>query len=260
MEYENVLVLVLGTQDPGYLSFKQAIRDSWFKDFTAKGIRVLFYEGGYESTRLNGDTIELTTSDSLNGTAIKMKEAFRFVLNNYPDVKYIYRTNLSSFLEVNGFKNFMLNRTSHELAYCGIIGRTTTVKEFFYLKSRLLTYLFNYVKVGKKIEFASGSGFFISINNVQKYLGFDVDNQYIDDVYLGKILSLKLDSKKMPIRFDISDDNSHKISSVQYEDYLNKNYLFHYRCKTKERAFDQYVIRSFSDPLFRYNFCCNGES
>ena len=260
MDVDNIIVLVLGTRDPSYLSFKQAIRDSWFKDFTNAGIRVLFYEGGYENTRLNGDTIELTSSDSLNGTAIKMRDAFQFILNSYPALKYIYRTNLSSFLDVKGFKNFVLNRTDYDLAYSGIIGKTTTIKEFFYLKSRLLTYVFNYIRLGKKIEFASGSGFFISNNNIKKYLESEIDNRYIDDVYLGKILSLKLDSKTMPIRFDISDDNSHKIASVQYENYLNKNYLFHYRCKTKDRAFDQYVIRSFSDTLFRYNFCCNVES
>jgi hypothetical protein len=257
MEVENILVLVLGTRNPNYFSFKQAIRDSWFKEFNNAGIKVLFYEGGYEKVRLNQDTIELTASDNLTGTAFKMKEAFSFIINNYPDIKFIYRTNLSSYLDVGGFKKFFFNRSYKDLSYCGLIGRTTTVKEFFYLKSRLLTFIFNYVKFGKKIEFASGSGFFISKSNIQKYIAAQIDTRYIDDVYLGKILNLKLDFIKMPIRFDISNNGTHKISKGYYDDLINSKYLFHYRCKTNDRDFDQGIIKSFSDPAFRVKFCCN---
>jgi hypothetical protein len=253
----NIIVLVLGTQNREYDSFKNAIRNSWLKAFKAKGIPVFFYEGGYNTTELADDTIKLDVKDDLQSTALKMSAAFQFVLNKFPKTTHIYRTNLSSYLDVGNFIQFIEKTDQSQLAYLGHPGQTTILKEKFYLKSKILTLLFTYLKIGTRIDFASGSGFFISKENVEFFLKAKIDNSFIDDVFLGKVLGVKIKPDSAPLRFDILEDDKHKIPKSRFNELLNAGSLFHYRFKTVNRENDALLLQRFSDKAFLLNTCCN---
>jgi hypothetical protein len=253
----NIVVLVLSTQNREYDSFKNAIRNSWLQAFKAKGIPVFFYEGGYTTTELADDTIKLDVKDDLLSTALKMSAAFRFVLDKFPNTTHIYRANLSSYLDVDNFIQFIEKTDSSRLAYLGHPGQTTILKEKFYLKSKILTLLFTYLKIGTRIDFASGSGFFISKENIELFINAKIDNSFIDDVFLGKVLGVKINVAHAPLRFDILEDGKHKIPRSKFNELLSTGNLFHYRFKTVNRDNDALLLEGFSNKAVLLNTCCD---
>jgi hypothetical protein len=136
------------------------------------------------------------------GILIKTIKSFEYVYNNY-NFKYIYRTNLSSFLDLEKLYTF----TTNNFDYAAVIG--------YYNNNR----------------FGSGSGFFTSKEST-KYLidKKDIDyNKYFDDVVIGEILTPIYSI--FPVgRIDFIDYDNKNISDND----IKKSEIFHYRCKNDE--------------------------
>jgi len=136
------------------------------------------------------------------GVLIKTIKSFEYIYNNY-NYKYIYRTNLSSFLDLNKLYTFAINNNFN---YGAVIG--------------------NY----RNIKFGSGAGFFTS-NECVKYLINKKDinyNKSNDDVIIGEILEPIYSI--FPIgRIDFTDFNKKEISDND----IKKSEIFHYRCKNE---------------------------
>ena len=153
----------------------------------------------------NSNTINVKCEPSLiPGVLIKTIESLKYIYNNY-NFKYIFRTNLSSLIDLNKLYLFILNNS---FDYSAVIG--------------------NY----NKIQFGSGAGFFLSRECVNYLINIDNINysKYNDDVIIGEILT-----NKFPIfslsRIDILDFNKKKISNNE----LKSSNIFHFRCKNNNQ-------------------------
>ena len=152
----------------------------------------------------NNNTIYVNCEPSLiPGIIIKTIECCKYIYNNY-NFKYIFRTNLSSFIDLNKLYSFAMNNLFN---YAALIG------------------------CHHNINFGSGAGFFIS-KECTNYLinknNIDYCKNY-DDVIIGEILAPIYSI--FPIgRIDIKDFNNKTISDND----IKKSDIFHYRCMNAE--------------------------
>ena len=232
----KIIILILSTKNKDYDCFKKAIKETWFKDFTKVGIKCFFYEGNSKKNILIDDTIYLNCDDSLQGTSKKLKLALDFVDKNY-EYDFIFRTNLSSYLDIKKFLNYINHFRISENTYSGLHAQTYSFKEYFWKNNLIFKVLsklrFNF---GKKIDFASGSGFFLGRNNVKKILRSKKFENYVDDVMVGLIC--KLDQIYHPPRIDIGNMEKPKILINQKLSSLKNDHAYHFRFKSKDRIKD----------------------
>lgn len=253
MDTDELIVLILSTRSSEYDDFKASIRKTWMNEFKLNGIKCFFYEGD-ENESFKEDTIYVNTKDDLKSTSAKLIRALELLINKYPNTKLIYRTNLSSFIDVNMFIKYVLNNKIGEHTYCGLKGNTTHFKELFY-GIPILTKFFELVKIGPKIKFASGSGFFLGIKNVKILLEKRERLFYIDDVMVGYNLRRSTHCHNTPIRFDIAGNGAHKISREEFFQLQEKHLLFHYRFKTNDRNKDSKMLLYFKNYDYRLKEC-----
>jgi len=251
---DEIAVLILSTQASEYSEFKKAIRNTWKRSLVNVGMHVYFYSGDHLRNEILSDEINLVTSDKLDATAEKLKGALKLLYAKHPHLKLIYRTNLSSYIDIDNFLKFIEKRQLSDMSYSGVIGNTTYLREYFY-GNRLIHTLFRILPIGHKITFASGSGFFIGIEHAKKLIGLEMGNELIDDVMVARALDIAPSSAVTPVRFDIQEHGLHKISPEAYRDLVEEKLLFHYRFKTKNRTRDAVLLKSFDDPSVRYSEC-----
>ena len=255
MRNNQIVVLILSTIDKSYDTFKKSVEESWVKSLRNSGVKCFYYQGGAKENYIEGDTFFLKIDDGLKQTSTKLLEAFEILLQAHPETQLVYRTNLSSFIEVDNFLKFISRHELNSNTYCGIKNKTNTVKESFYLNT-ILTFIFTVLQFfGKKIYFASGSGFFIGVNNIKKIMNNSKGLNYVDDVMVGFNL-IEQPIELIPCRFDIKQNSKHKISINSYNKLVNEDLLFHYRFKTKNRLDDSKNLEQFKDSNFRKEFCC----
>jgi hypothetical protein len=147
---------------------------------------------------MDENTIYVKNEESLiPGIYHKTIESIKYCLKNI-DYDYIYRTNLSSLIDMDQMYSFIIN---NKIEYGGVIG------------------------CHNDIEFASGSGFFIS-RDASIYLlenQPNIDEELPDDVLIGYIMCKKYNIHYIN-RNDITEENDNQLT------YRNEN--FHYRCKS----------------------------
>lgn len=238
---KKIVVLILSTQSEDYKQFKLALRETWLNDLSSSDCRYFFYEGGHDCNQVIGDTIMLTDEDSLNGTYNKFLGALE-VLNKVDiDYQCVYRTNLSSYIDVKKLLEFISKVENLENLIAGVIGKTYELREKMYV-NRFLRKISRLGVFGRSIYFVSGSGFFLGKNLVKKLLTTSrIKNAFIDDVMIGYMLNLQQHDIKEIGRWDVLD--------FGYSYYMSRQLvkegedLFHYRLKTKDRRFDSLLIR-----------------
>jgi hypothetical protein len=254
LKHDEIAVLILSTQAPQYREFQQAVRNTWKRQLVNAGVHVYFYSGDHLQNEIVDDEIHLVTSDKLKASAAKLKGAIKMLYAAHPHLKLIYRTNLSSYIDVDNFLKFIEKHQLGERTYSGFIGETTYIREYFY-GNRLFHTLFRLIPIGPIITFASGSGFFIGIEYAKKLIDLELGNELIDDVMVAKVLNIAPSAAVSPMRFDVQENGLHKISPDAYCNLVEKKLLFHYRFKTKDRKHDAALLELFNDPSARYNEC-----
>jgi len=253
MEKNKIMILVLSTQDKSYVNFKNSIENSWFKVAKSEGISCYFYEGGHDISEIDGNIIRLRAKDDLLNTASKLIEVFEVIRKEFPYIDVVFRTNLSSYIDIPALLKFVEINNVNKRTYLGVCGETYLLKELFYLKNSYFHWFFSVVKLGKKLRFASGSGFFLGSDNIDKVINRRERLFLIDDVMVGYNLDGKLEGKNI-LRFDIEENNGHKLSVEEYNG-LKENGLFHYRIKTKDRLNDAALLASFADERNLIDVC-----
>jgi len=145
-------------------------------------------------------TVDLPEAYSLIG--LKTCAVFGYVLNHY-DFDFLYRTNISSYIDLVKLESFVDTLHAQREFYGGVIGH---LNEF---------------------EFASGSGYLISRESLSRVVeNFSKWNHFeIDDVALGIIMSKVLMTEPKPIKR--KDFISASFAAVDES-------TFHYRCKAKD--------------------------
>lgn len=252
----EIAILVLSTQDIKYRGFYNAISSGWAESIKRNNIKLYFYSGNYAESKIINDRILVKTKDNLKHTSEKLLTALRILIQYHPEIKLVYRTNLSSYIEVENFLKFIANKQLDEDTYAGFVGETTYLKEFFYGRSRYLTKLFTHFQFGKKIRFASGSGFFMGRRVINRLITSRAPQlSLIDDVMVARTLDIEPDSNAIPLRFNIEADGAHKISGEEYRGLIEKGLLFHYRFKTSNRNNDIEMLNSFNSAINRNKIC-----
>jgi hypothetical protein len=254
LKNSEIAVLILSTNDERYCNFISALKNSWLKKFQENGIQCFFYSGNAGQKTILDDRILLDCPDDLAHTSLKLREALGVLHEYLPNLKLVYRTNLSSYIDFDNFIKFIHTKNLNENTYLGLKGEAGYLSEFFY-KNKVLHNLFKPLKLFKKIHFASGSGFFLGVNHLKKITSTSKYDRFIDDVMLGLIMNRKIAKSDEPLRFDLQEDNGHKISKSNYLRLVNKDLLFHYRFKTSNRHDDALFISQFNDPDFRLTTC-----
>jgi hypothetical protein len=169
----------------------------------------------------SADLIYTTVPDLYSLIGIKTVEAFKASINNF-DFDYIYRTNVSSYIDLIKLNEFVNNKP-RDGYYGGAVG------------------------THQGISFASGCGYFLSRDVVNKVLENRKlwDHNLIDDVSLGKLLTKELDIEVQEIgRLDLESAN---FSQLEIE---NKSQtIFHYRCKAASPNLSIKIMKSLHKIL-----------
>lgn len=253
IDNNDIVILILSTRHQEYQKFKDAIRDTWAKDVQQKGIKYFFYEGGEDQNSIDGDTLRLNAPDDILGVSKKLVKALQFIFDKYPQTKIIYRTNLSSFIDVNTFLHFIEDKQLDEKTYTGYIGKEALFRERFY-QFKPLYFIFKFLNFGRKINFASGSGFFIGAVNCRKILSTKVNTDLVDDIMVADAIKVSPDQSIAPLRLIVSNDTRNTLDQKTFEYLINEKHLFHYRFKTYDRDQDAVLLKQFGDQSFRTAF------
>lgn len=245
-------VLILSTKSQSYSIFEDAIRSSYGKELTKHNIKWFFYKGGNDINQIIDDTIHVNEKDSLENTYNKFLAAYKLLKTHHPKVSLIFRTNLSTFIDVNNFKIFLSQTDKKDLNYNGFYGEANLISEKCY-KHKILHVLLKKIDFGRKIKFYSGAGFFINDENLDK-LQFRT-SPMIDDVEIGYHLNKARKSKKNVSRILIDKDFK-KMPKKEYHRLVNEEILFQYKFKTSCRFTDAVNIKNFGNHDYRENLLC----
>ena len=171
-------------------------------------INLVLKKRKFQKSKVDIEKNEISTfvPDLYSLIGAKTLEAFKISLEKF-DFDFIFRTNASSYLDLRGLKGYLEDKPKNNF-YAGVIGNH------------------------QSINFASGCGYFISRDLVDKVLiNRDLwDHNHIDDVSLGKLLTEELQADIQEVkRIDI-DSSDFDLSLVK----SNPLKVFHYRCKAAD--------------------------
>lgn len=206
---KKVLILVLSSIDEypwNSLMIKQ--KETW-DSIEVEGVKTIYYYADSFANRsfINGNDLILNIKETRNLTnrIPKLKKAFQNVMHLEWD--FIFRTNSSSYIDKKRLLNFA-QTLPIENCYCGF-----TVS-------------------CHNINFASGCGFFISRDHVNKLIkNMDEHSTFPgDDVYTSAMLGQKITpgATLMEIWFEDGETIKDKMSTINFTD----TYPYHYRCKS----------------------------
>lgn len=260
-------ILILSCKK-GYEQFKRAQR-GWIARAQELGIDCYLVEGyGSQVNPKNWaksdltlekgslySTINVNVSDSLDGSFLKtlVGLSYLFQTKNY---EVVYRTNLSSFLDIDSFETYFQQNAIDRNSLCGVTGATRFFREICYLKAPRVGNLVlqRLDKFSKKIDFVSGAGFFIGKEVFKVITRQDLSHNFIDDVAVSFYASRdqNLVIREVP-RYWVGVDNN-----KEYYKKFRSDGGFHYRFKSKCRERDAELIKLFTDEDFREKFIENG--
>lgn len=185
--------------------FNQKIQSIFRTSFSFLSINPFVRKIMFSGSLLDQE-LKIRVPDIYSLIGAKTVAAFDLSLQNF-NFDYIYRTNVSSYIDLPALNSYIGNKPRINF-YAGVIGEY------------------------QKIQFASGSGYFISRDLVTEVVRRKEywDHNLVDDVSLGKFLTQVLDVNIEAVgRVDLNP---------QYYD-LNligskTSYPFHYRCKSSD--------------------------
>ena len=198
----------------------EGIRKTWHEKLN--GIDVIYYYGNSKTNYFDGDRLFLKCTEWYDNTAEKTILAFEQVLAHYPNLKYVFRTNLSSYVRLDKLKE-LVKGFNNKSIYGGVIGNHNGIR------------------------FASGSGFFLSKDLMQLLVTNKtvLDYSHLDDVCFGKFLTSRGVVPTLMPRFDIT--SMEHLASIRKEDLAGH---FHFRCKQEyDRTKDVVVMHRIHQLL-----------
>ena len=162
----KILISVLSYEKGHWADLENAIRSTWGLNVN-DGIEIIYYYGDSNKTFMESDKLYTDTEEGVLNVGYKTIKMFNYCYNNF-SFDYIFRTNSSSYVNTKELLNFIKNKPLENF-YSGIIGSH------------------------RGVNFASGSGYFISRDLVQAVISSqkEWDHSFIDDVSLGKLIHEK---------------------------------------------------------------------
>lgn len=246
----EVAIMILAGDPVGYKQFIELIKSGWYQKAIDHGFKVFFYSGGHENDYIfDSCEIRVKEDDAIHNCYRKFISAKNVLKKYHPEIKLIFRTNVSSFIDVDNFDKYIRKLSFSRRSLHGIKGSTYLYSEKFY-KNKYLHLLLKYLRLGPKINFYSGAGLFIGIQLCDELSFHDDINYLIDDVEIGYQLTRFVTHDIKYERVYITEDFK-KIDSNIFFNMVNDGLLFHYKFKTSDRSQDAFLLGKFSDPQFR---------
>lgn len=217
----NVLHLVLACKNSHYLPIEEAARETWVKK-SPDNIKTIFMYGDSEKIYWDGnDSFYVNRKESLDICLYKTICAFETFFES--DFDYIFRSNCTGYFDLDLIEKFLQDKPLNNF-YCGCKG------------------------VLNGTEFASGSGYFLSkdivdkiVHNKEILYGYGMAG-FHDDVSVGKFiteyLNIPIDSSAR--RLDLSPN--------QINLHLDLSH-YHYRILHKGDAQSLYKIYELKQKL-----------
>lgn len=207
MESFRVLILVLASDtDPIYCKFQVAWRQA-----SHRRADILFLKAHPNlqgEDFLCGNTVWIRCEETLDRVYEKQMRAFRVLRPMLENYAFVFRTNLSSFVDIPQYLDFC-NTLPRTRVYSGVVGHD------------------------KGTSFASGSGFTITPDLIQRLIDENPPELYLDDVSIGAAMQ----SWGIPIlpapRVDRTSDGGWLLHSSPHS-----TLVFHRRIKTDNREAD----------------------
>lgn len=206
----KVLVLILASDNsPIYIKLQQLWRriidlDPMFECYFIKADTSIENE-----INCIEDTIYINKEETYKNITYKSKKAFDFFKDRLSEFDYIFRTNISSFIDFKKYKKW-LNTLPATNVYNGSISWHGP------------------------IIYASGCGFTCSRDVIEKIIESEYEDTYMDDVYFGKIC--------MNHNIQVS---SAPLNNITFHNLLDEIALFnsfdcafHFRLKSENREDD----------------------
>lgn len=193
----KVIISVLSSNSYPFTELENSIRETWV-NLNEPNFKIFFYYGNHNKNEIVGDKILTDSDEGLFNVGHKTIKMFELIFNNF-EFDYIFRTNLSSYVDIIELKNFLQDMPKNNF-YCGSFGEAAG------------------------IPFCSGSGYFISRDLVEKVIinKSNWDHSLIDDVSLGLLLNNLGVERTLGRRYDF--DKGLEMDLTNY----------HYRCKSED--------------------------
>jgi len=207
-----------------FKKLEKAIKATWGAIENPQ-VKIIFY-GDNQRTLFKrrmpvykGNDLVLPCKDGYLNCTEKTLQAFDFVSSNF-DFDYIFRTNLGSFVNQDRILNFLMDKPGKQF-YSGIVGV--------------------YKKGSAHINFASGSGFFLSSDLVRLLVqGRDiVDHRMIDDAAFGEFFAVNdISIDKQAIRLSYTNEDMEYQIGDQTVEFIPEDLLYHIRLRSNDRRID----------------------
>lgn len=209
----KVLMLILASDnEPIYTEFQTI----WRKYMNSNGhIDCYFYKANPsigEQAELIGDTLYVRTEEELDNVYQKTLKCFEYFKNKLNNYDFVFRTNLSSFIVMDKY-----------IQYCLTIPRKRFVS--------------GCIGTHESYTFPSGCGFTMSSDIVLELIEDNPECVFLDDVSIGKWLSIKGIKINGVNRFDFIHNSIEALNQIPIKD------IFHYRIKNTDRRLDILIQR-----------------
>ena len=167
-----------------------------------------------QEAELVGDTVYVKLEDTLDTVYEKLMKTLRFLYPIFNQYEYLFRTNLSSFVDFTKYLEFctILPKTNCCAAVLGDHGG---------------------------IQFPSGAGFTLSMDLVKRLVDENPPAVFLDDVSVGSALANWNVEYIRTNRVDYRDDGTWHLEHPP----LPNEIIFHYRAKTKNRQMDYNALQ-----------------
>ena len=200
----NIIILIIANDHPRYYKEMQTVWSKYMNKHP--NIRSFFIKGNAESEiSVESDTIYVKSGENyIPGILEKTVKSMEYIQSHY-EYDFIFRTNLSSFIDLNKLYEFMHLENTQSMHYGGIVLTPSDIP-------------FGYI---------SGAGILFSRTTTEYILDNQskLDYSIIDDVAFGKLL--------IPT-FPIDFINRIELESVPecIIQPIKESPIFHFRCKT----------------------------
>lgn len=211
----RILMLILASDTaPEYREFQEIWRVYMTR---TPGVDCYFYKGDpalSQDSLLEGDTLHIKIDESLSHVYEKMMRAFQYfepVLSNYD---FVFRTNLSSYLDIPAYREFC-STLPRSGVYSGVVGSHGG------------------------ISFASGAGFTMTPDLIRRLVAEHPPEVYLDDVSIGAAVQ-RWGIPVLPApRLDLSSSGKWILHRSPYA-----GPVFHRRIKTDHRETDVQTLQT----------------
>lgn len=200
----KIIILVLASDTyPSYRN-KLVQKKTWAMDAT-ENIKVYFYSAGEDTFLQNNDLI-VESGDRADEIGYKNFKAFEWV-NNNEDFDFLFRTNTSSFVNIQNLEKHINNlEKNKDPIYEGIIMQ---------LKNK---------KNNTEIKFVSGAGILFNKKSIEILIDNqnEFDHSLWEDVAIGELLNKKGVFPTSGKRYEISGNIFKQNVDLKH---------YHYRCR-----------------------------